>query len=79
MQKWEYCELEIQYRGVLFAQFWIYRPDGKHEEKPVPKYGTLMAQLGLVGWELVTSSEHAAYGQSHENTVSYIFKRPLAE
>ncbi|HEY5156928.1 MAG TPA: hypothetical protein VII93_03060 [Anaerolineales bacterium] len=48
-EKWEYCELEIQYRGQLFAECWIYKPDGKHENKPVPKYGALMAQLGLDG------------------------------
>jgi hypothetical protein len=77
--KWEYCELEIQYLGIINAKFWFYKPDGKYEQKTVAKYGAFMAQLGLDGWELVASSSHAAFGQTHENSISYIFKRPLKE
>jgi hypothetical protein len=74
---WEYCELEIQYGGQITAQCWIYDPDGKHKELPVSKYGATMAQLGRDGWELVAASAHAAFGQRHENSISYIFKRSL--
>lgn len=79
IDKWEYCELEIQYRGVLLAECWIYKTDGNHIKVPVPKYGATMAQLGLDGWELAASSAHAAIGQSHENSISYIFKRLIKE
>jgi hypothetical protein len=38
-----------------------------------------MAQLGLDGWELVAASSRAAFGQTHANSISYIFKWPVRE
>ena len=76
-EKWEYCELEIQYGGIMVSEGWIYKADGEHEKMKIAKYGATMAQLGLDSWELVASSSHARFGQSHENSISYIFKRPF--
>ena len=77
MQKWEYCEVEVTYGGGVTAQMWFYKPDGKHKELTRLKYGITFAELGLEGWELVSASTHAAFGQAKTNTVSYIFKRPI--
>jgi len=79
MTKWEYCEIELQYGGGVWGQGWFYHTDGKHKEFEAPKYGKIIADLGLQGWELVAASTHASFTQTHANTVSYIFKRPLPE
>ncbi len=77
MQKWEYCEIELSYDMGVSGKGWIYKPDGKHKELQFQKYGAGLAQLGLEGWEIVASSNHAAFGQSKSNTVSYMLKRPI--
>ena len=77
MQKWEYCEIELSYGMGVTGKAWFYKADGKHKEVQFEKYGSGLAQLGLDGWEVVAASNHAAFGQSTNNTVSYILKRPL--
>lgn len=79
MQKWEYCEIELYYGMGVYGKVWFYKPDGKHKEIQLEKYGAGIAQLGLDGWEIVAASNHAAFDQSANNTVSYMLKRPLPE
>lgn len=81
MQKWEYLELELEIAGPLLgsrARVKQFKVNGKHEEYEAP-YGTLMADLGVKGWELVAGSARTGTGLSAHHKVNYIFKRPLHE
>ena len=79
MQKWEYVELEVEIGGPLSgtrAHLWRFNVDGKHGENS-GKYGTLIAQLGQEGWEMVASSARTDTGLGGKHKINYVFKRPV--
>jgi hypothetical protein len=82
MQKWEYCEVEVTYRGPVEGTIlsgWIYRIDKKHIEFG-GEFGAVLADLGLQGWEMVTSNARVNLGfGGNYHKINYLFKRPLEE
>ena len=79
MQQWEYCEVEVTIGGPLtgiHAQMWIFKSSGKHLQDE-GKYGTLLAQLGEQGWEVVAASARTETGLGGKHKINYLLKRPL--
>lgn len=72
---WEYCEIEVTFGLSITASCWIYRPDGEHEVRTVGKFGAMIAQLGLEGWEMVSYNSRSDFGKSQSRIASYVFKR----
>ena len=82
MQKWEYCEVEVEISGTgnFKSTAWVYKEDSKHKEMKVEKYGAMFAKLGKEGWELVSAAPRPAAGITRAvNRISYLFKRPLED
>ena len=76
MTKWEYLEVQVvSTMGGRNGEATLFRPDGKHIQRN-EKFGFLLAQLGLEGWELVASG---ARGDTGVGKMNYVFKRPLKE
>ena len=79
MTKWEYLEVQVvsTLTGV-HGEATLFKPDGKHIRKS-EKFGTLVAQLGLEGWELMAASARGDTGTGNSHKMNYVFKRPLKE
>ena len=74
MTKWEYCEIEVTIGGPISgmkAEGWKFNANGKHV-KFKGKHGTLFADLGLNGWEIVASSARISSGLSSKHKINYI-------
>lgn len=76
MTKWEYLEVQVVITlGGRNGEATLFKPDGKHIQRN-DKFGLLLAQLGLEGWELVASSPR---GDTNNSKLNYVFKRALGE
>lgn len=81
MPKWEYCEVEVTIGGPItgvHGESTFFKPDGKHTEKK-EKYGALLAQLGLEGWEVVAASARIESGLGSKHKIDYLLKRPISD
>ena len=72
MSLWEYCEVAWTPKQVII-HIYSAREEGRYEGVLQPKeWGTLLAQLGADGWELV-----GVLPTRPANHSLYYFKRPL--
>ncbi len=59
MQRWEYCEIEVVYKGSgAESSMYLLRSDGRHEQSS-GRYGEMMAALGEQGWQLEQAARAA--------------------
>lgn len=77
MQKWQHCELTVEYGGPLTgvnAELTWWHPDGQARSSR-EKLGKIMQALSDEGWELVSTSviQGSAWGNRR---VVHMFKRP---
>jgi hypothetical protein len=79
MTKWEYLEVEVV-NTLMGANgdITLFKPDGKHQRRN-DKFGLVIAQLGLEGWELVSAGPRGDTGTGNSNKRIYVFKRPIKE
>jgi hypothetical protein len=80
MQKWEYCELVIEFKlPQIVSYLYFYNKEQGYTEEEV-KYGLAARRLGLEGWEMVTSVTHPrSRGTPSATETSVFFKRPVPE
>jgi hypothetical protein len=79
MTKWEYLEVEVvNTLGGTQGEITLFKLDGKHLKRN-DKFGSLFAQLGLEGWELVSAGPRGDTGLGNSNKRTYVFKRPLKD
>ncbi len=76
MQRWEYCELRQEItQGVMHRQYILfYRVGQPSEEVSFVHRDSAIAQLGLEGWEMVST-----VGSFAQDSTGFrvFFKRPL--
>lgn len=79
MTKWEYLEVQVvsALTGLHGEATW-FKPDGQHVKRS-GKFGLLLAQLGMEGWEMVAASGRGETGVAHDRKMNYVLKRPLKE
>lgn len=80
--KFEYGLLEFQY-GLFTTKpdskegtFRVLTPDGKHPSQK-GKVGTLMADLGRAGWELISADSMEKGALNKTQFALYTFKRQI--
>lgn len=82
MQKWEYCELELNIGGPITktsSKLTFFKADGKHKDYS-NQYGIIIAMLGNEGWEMVGSTARIEAGMvAGSHKINYIFKRPAQD
>lgn len=79
MQKWEYCEIEVIIGGPISGvkgRGHYFRSNGKHKGFE-GDYGTLLAELGEAGYEVVVSSARIETGLTNKHKINYLLKRPI--
>lgn len=59
-----------------FGTFRVLTPDGKHPSQKV-KVGTLMAELGRAGWELIAADSMEKSFMNKAHMAIYTFKRQI--
>ena len=80
LTKWEYVEVIVQYGGPLTGitgHLTYFKPDKTIFER-TDKYHALMAELGLEGWELVSSTITPVNAIGNRQ-ITHMFKRALPE
>lgn len=84
MPKLEYCEVQVTVPDMVYqenkADIWISWKD-RNPVRVAGGLGTLFADLGLQGWELVGANAHKAprRGLGGWSEINYMFKRALPE
>jgi hypothetical protein len=81
MQKWEYCEAELTIGGPLTSGFVVtfFKEGSEPKDTWSGGYSSGMAQLGKLGWELVSSSARTGAGLTSTHKINMLFKRPLED
>jgi hypothetical protein len=76
MSKWEYCEIEVVYKGSGAEAIMFYlKADGQHTQS-TGRYGDMVALLGEQGWEMVSVTGVGARG---DPLLKMFFTRPINE
>ncbi len=78
-QNWEYAEVEVTIGGPLSGtnvEGRIFKIKGGHQEFH-GRFGEVLADLGLHGWELAAASARTDTGLGGKHKINYIFKRPI--
>jgi hypothetical protein len=79
MTKWEYVEVQVvsSLSGPQ-GEATMFKPDGSHIKR-TDKFGLLLAQLGLEGWELVAACMRQEGAIAAIPKMNYTFKRAVKE